>query len=112
MSAELSERLAKLEVLATEKQLQLKQEILDLKEHVKGLEDVIHLTLDKNNTEQTILINQILKDVASIAGDVSKYKGLVGGAIFAVSGLWFVLSQVASWLHLDFIKLLSSALGK
>ena len=112
MSTDLGERVVKLEVLAAEKQLQLKEEILELKQHVKELEDTIHLTLEKNNAEQTVLINQILKDVASIAGDVSKYKGLVGGAVFAVSGIWFILSQLASWLHFDFIKILSSALGK
>ena len=112
MSSELSERVAKLETLTSEKQLQLKQEILELKAHVKELEAGIQLTLDKNNEEQTVLINKILKEVTTIAVDVSKYKGIVGGAMFAFSGVWFILSQLANWLHIDFIKILSSALGK
>lgn len=112
MESDLTERLVRLEVLTAERQERTEAQFTELKDGLRRSEDKLYAMLRKHDDDQTVLINQILKDVSAIASEASRYKSMLGGVVITVSAIWFVLTQIAAWLHLDFIKLFSSAVGK
>lgn len=112
MENDLSERLIRLEVLTAERQERTDTQFAELKERLQKSEDNLYAMLKKHDEDQTVLINQILKDVSTIASEAARYKGMLGGVVVTVSAVWFVLSQIAAWLHIDLISLLANALKK
>ena len=112
MSVELNERLAKLEVLMAERQTSTEAQLLELKQAAKEIEVDFYSMLKNHTEEEMLVMTKILGKLEGIETQTANFKGVLGGILIAASSVWFVLSQVASWLHLDFIKILGSSLGK
>jgi len=112
MDSNLLARFVRLEALAEERQEQFRLHIEELKQTDIELEKQFTELLKKHTEEELRLITDLLNSVKTIETQTARYKGILGGVVLTVSALWFVLAQIFSWIHLDFIKLVSTVLGK
>lgn len=111
MDSNLLERLVKLETLVQEKQETLYKSIQELKAKDTEVEEKFIELLQKHTEEEMKTMKELLESVKNIEQQTAHFKSVIGGVVITVSAVWFVLSQVAAWLHLDFIQILNTALS-
>lgn len=106
------ERLVRLETQSSEKQEQFGKALEDLKNHDTMLEQHFQDMLEKHTREEMRVMTEILAKLNAIESQTAKYKSMLGGVVMTVSAVWFVVSQLISWFHIDLIQIILTALKR